>query len=156
MHPNRSYCEACGLYFPEVDHVCPNTNKSDGVWTSAIPRPDLNLLHHSLRMLHQHPTTTDEERREIEGLADRLWEESVSRNDCPSTSEYAVVYERPDGWWSAGRGFESSEDAQAAGEGHDWRGGCWAVAEASLLWHDDEYDSDRMPTGWDPRNLEPR
>lgn len=44
-----------------------------------IPRPELNTLHHSLRMLATHPQT--ENVTEIVDLADRLWAESVRRGE---------------------------------------------------------------------------
>lgn len=51
----------------------------EGGWTTVVPRAELNLLHHSLRMLATHPMTED--REEVQRLADLLWEESVKRND---------------------------------------------------------------------------
>jgi hypothetical protein len=48
-------------------------------WLQDVPRPDLSLIHHALRMLAQHPMVDDDEKARIEGLADRFWDESVRR-----------------------------------------------------------------------------
>ena len=46
-------------------------------WIHEVPRPELNKIHHALRMLATHPMTED--RNEVEALADRFWDESVRR-----------------------------------------------------------------------------
>lgn len=50
-------------------------------WLSLVPRRELNVLHHSLRLVAQHPAIEGPEREEIEALADELWTESCRRSD---------------------------------------------------------------------------
>ena len=38
---------------------------------------------------------------------------------------YAILYTRPDGWWIAGAGFESREEATLAAEEHQWTPAPW-------------------------------
>lgn len=40
---------------------------------------------------------------------------------------YAIVYLRPDGWWVAGTGARSRDEATQDAEAHDWRGSVWKV-----------------------------
>jgi hypothetical protein len=42
---------------------------------------------------------------------------------------FAIVYLRPDGWWEAGRGWDTLADAKSDGEDHDWRGGEWGIVK---------------------------
>ena len=44
-------------------------------------RSDLNLIHHALRMLIQHPMTDAVEATEMSALADACWDESVTRTE---------------------------------------------------------------------------
>lgn len=53
----------------------------DDGWLRSIPRRDLSLTHHALRMLLTHPMTTGDEARNCERLADAAWNESVARTD---------------------------------------------------------------------------
>ena len=41
--------------------------------------------------------------------------------------DWGIVYLRPDGWWSAGTGFESEAEALEAAQEHNWRGSKWRV-----------------------------
>lgn len=50
-------------------------------WLERVPRSELNLIHHALRMLLTHPMTTGDEARECEQLADDVWAESVARTE---------------------------------------------------------------------------
>lgn len=45
-------------------------------------------------------------------------------------TEYAIEYLRPDGWWEAGRGWDSRADAEGDGGDHNWEGTTWRVVEA--------------------------
>lgn len=49
----------------------------DQAWISMVPQAELNLLHHALRMLAQHPTTGPEQQAESQSLADALWDQHV-------------------------------------------------------------------------------
>jgi hypothetical protein len=40
---------------------------------------------------------------------------------------WALVYMRPDGWWEAGRGWETLHDARESGKQHDWLGTDWGI-----------------------------
>lgn len=40
---------------------------------------------------------------------------------------FAIVYQRPDGWWLAGDGFVSNADALDAGDKYNWLGADWMV-----------------------------
>jgi hypothetical protein len=53
---------------------------ADGRWLKQVPRRDLNLIHHALRMLATHPMTT--EQHQILELADACWDESVARTEA--------------------------------------------------------------------------
>jgi hypothetical protein len=48
---------------------------------------------------------------------------------CERADEYTwgLVYLRPDGWWEAGRGWDTLHDARVSGEEHDWKGTDWGV-----------------------------
>lgn len=50
-------------------------------WLSLVPRRELNILHHSLRLVAQYPAIEGGEREQIEALADDLWAESCRRSD---------------------------------------------------------------------------
>ena len=48
---------------------------------------------------------------------------------CEIVSNYtwALVWLRPDGWWEAGRGWDTLHDARKEGEAHDWKGADWGI-----------------------------
>ena len=48
-------------------------------WLSLVPRRELIVLHHSLRLVVQHPSIVGKEREQLEALADELWTESCRR-----------------------------------------------------------------------------
>lgn len=50
-----------------------------------------------------------------------------------SETSWAIVYERPDGWWCAGDCFESEAEATTVGDEHDWRNSEWRVVKTSEL-----------------------
>lgn len=50
------------------------------LWIRLVPRHELIVLHHALRMVAQHPNVTGANKDEIERLADDLWSESVRRS----------------------------------------------------------------------------
>jgi hypothetical protein len=50
-------------------------------WVAAMPRVDLNLVHHALRVLATHPMTTGDDLMQIELLAEALWTESRNRSE---------------------------------------------------------------------------
>lgn len=47
--------------------------------------------------------------------------------------EWAIIYMRPDGWWCAGVGFESPDDAVEHAQKHEWRGSKWGICPQDLL-----------------------
>jgi len=47
--------------------------------------------------------------------------------------DYAIVYLRPDGWWSAGEGWESIEAARADAQKHEWNGRAWGIVHTDSL-----------------------
>jgi len=55
-------------------------------WVRALPRPELNLIHHALRLMASDPRTSEETCDEAVLLADLLWAESTSRREEVSTS----------------------------------------------------------------------
>jgi hypothetical protein len=58
------------------------TNQYDRGWIGEVSRPDLNILHHALRMLQTHPMTPQlPERARVTELADALWDESCERSN---------------------------------------------------------------------------
>ena len=48
-------------------------------------------------------------------------------------NSFAIIYQRPDGWWLAGDGFVSRRDALESGERHDWNGTPWKVVLSGEL-----------------------
>lgn len=40
---------------------------------------------------------------------------------------FAIVYLRPDGWWEAGRSWDSFAGALKDGEDHEWNGSAWGI-----------------------------
>jgi hypothetical protein len=42
-------------------------------------------------------------------------------------STWALVYLRPDGWWEAGRGWDTLHDAREGGKAHTWHGSKWGI-----------------------------
>jgi hypothetical protein len=40
---------------------------------------------------------------------------------------WALVYLRPDGWWEAGRGWDTLHDAREDGKTHAWHGTSWGI-----------------------------
>ena len=46
---------------------------------------------------------------------------------------FALVYLRPDGWWSAGTGWNTIEGARTDGQEHDWNGRAWGITLTSSL-----------------------
>jgi hypothetical protein len=49
------------------------------------------------------------------------------------SSLYAIVYERPDGWWVAGHSYESEHEGFLMGQDHDWGGNSWKVVREDAL-----------------------
>lgn len=45
--------------------------------------------------------------------------------------DWSIIYQRPDGWWSAGAGFKTEGDAKSAAEAHEWGGSRWQVVETA-------------------------
>ena len=65
-----------------------------------------------------------------------------------SVSGYSIVYQRPDGWWEAGNGWDTADDAVADGNDHEWRGRAWGVVSSDVV---EEIDGDRRcPLGTVP------
>ena len=46
---------------------------------------------------------------------------------------FAILYERPDGWWLAGDEFVDLVDAIDAGDEHEWYGSDWKVVPSSEI-----------------------
>ena len=55
-------------------------------WIRLVPRPELNLIHHALRMLVERSNIDDQTRDQAVLLADLLWSELTTRREEASTS----------------------------------------------------------------------
>lgn len=49
------------------------------------------------------------------------------------TVDWTIIYLRPDGWWSAGGGFEDPLAALEAAQGHKWGGSQWGIIPSDAL-----------------------
>lgn len=65
---------------------------------------------------------------------------------------YSIVYLRPDGWWEAGNGWDTVDEAREDGRLHEWRHTKWAIVPTEIV---EEIDGDRrMPIMWEPDEIE--
>lgn len=78
-----------------------------------------------------------------------LGREQVEPVDERDDATYALVYLRPDGWWSAGVGWKSVDAARTAGREHNWRGADWDICSADRLVAGDEGEL-HLPAGEAP------
>lgn len=69
-----------GLFSSTTAPVARNIN-IELDWIRDVPRRELGILHHALRLCAQHPGVYGEQKVELEALADKLWNESVRRPD---------------------------------------------------------------------------
>lgn len=68
------------------------------------------------------------------GAADEataILEAEVNLDGSPVIHTWALVYLRPDGWWEAGRGWDTLHDARDDGIAHDWKGSDWGIVKIS-------------------------
>lgn len=54
-------------------------------WLADLADADLGIMHHALRMLLQHPHTSEVDREQAEALADAAWNEIVRRSGTHPT-----------------------------------------------------------------------